>query len=254
MRGNCFIPLSIFNIQLIFQMVIHDYTGWPTKISLFFFGDNFYKNKETFKIFSPQILKVYRILLVETTLESIMFYYTFSVINIMFVPCTALLHDSIAATRTLKLSTTLLSISFGIRLNFFWWCPLLSVDCFHKLCLSENSQAGWDLGNRWLGFNSLARNESVPCEDMPEVFKSSVREVRGHLISWTEHLNTAGITSNGTDSFRIKSITPSHPISKISIRQFSEGVPEREILWKQSTDKRGHHQKRSQTDSTRNTQ
>ena len=34
----------------------------------------------------------------------------------------------------------------------FWWCPLLSVDCFHKLCLSgtpsENSQAGWDLGNR----------------------------------------------------------------------------------------------------------
>ena len=34
----------------------------------------------------------------------------------------------------------------------FWWCPLLSVDCFRKLCLSgtplENSQAGWDLGNR----------------------------------------------------------------------------------------------------------
>ena len=34
----------------------------------------------------------------------------------------------------------------------FWWCPLLSVDCFHKLFLSgtpsENSQAGWDLGNR----------------------------------------------------------------------------------------------------------
>ena len=35
---------------------------------------------------------------------------------------------------------------------FFWWCPLLSADCFHKLCLSgtptENSQTGWDLGNR----------------------------------------------------------------------------------------------------------
>ena len=34
----------------------------------------------------------------------------------------------------------------------FWWCPLLSVDCFHKLCLSgtpsENIQAGWDLGNK----------------------------------------------------------------------------------------------------------
>ena len=85
-------------------------------MSLFFFGNNFYKNKETFKIFSPQILEVYRILLVETTLESIMFYYTFSVINTMFVPCTALLCDSTAATRTMKLSTTLLSISYGIHL------------------------------------------------------------------------------------------------------------------------------------------
>ena len=47
-------------------------------MSLFFFGNNFYKNKEAFKIFSRQILKVYRILLVETTLESIMFYYNFS--------------------------------------------------------------------------------------------------------------------------------------------------------------------------------
>ena len=84
-------------------------------MSLFFFGDNFYKNKATFKIFSPQILEVYRILLVEATLESTMFYYTFSVINSMFVLCTALPYDSIA-TRTLKLSTTLLGISSGIRL------------------------------------------------------------------------------------------------------------------------------------------
>ena len=77
-------------------------------MSLFFFGNNFYKNKEIFKIFSPQILKVYRILLVETILESIMFYYTFSIINTMFVPCTALPYDSTAATQTLTLSTTLL--------------------------------------------------------------------------------------------------------------------------------------------------
>ena len=62
-------------------------------MSLFFFGNNFYKNKETFKIFSQQLLEVYRILLVETTLESIMFYYTFSVINTMFVSCTALLYE-----------------------------------------------------------------------------------------------------------------------------------------------------------------
>ena len=45
-------------------------------MSLFFFGNNIYKNKETFKIFSPQILEVYRTLLVETIQES-MFYYTF---------------------------------------------------------------------------------------------------------------------------------------------------------------------------------
>ena len=46
-------------------------------MSLFFFGNNIYKNKETFKVFSPQILEVYRILFLETTLESIMFYYIF---------------------------------------------------------------------------------------------------------------------------------------------------------------------------------
>ena len=95
-----------------FSLIFPD-TGWPTKISLFFFVDNFYKNKESLKIFSPQILEVYRILLVETTLESIMFYYTFSVINTMFVPCTTWLYDSTAATRTLKLSITLLNNSGG---------------------------------------------------------------------------------------------------------------------------------------------
>ena len=64
-------------------------------MSLYFFGNNFYKNKETFKIFSPQILEVYRILLVQTTLESIMFYHNFLVINDMFDPGTAPLYDSI---------------------------------------------------------------------------------------------------------------------------------------------------------------
>ena len=102
------------------------YTGWPTKISLFFFGNNFYKNKETFKLFSPQILEVYRNLSVETTLESIMFYHTFSVSNTMFVPCTTLLYDSTDATQTLKLSTTLLSIYCGIRLISFLMIPSLA--------------------------------------------------------------------------------------------------------------------------------
>ena len=73
-------------------------------MSLFFFDNNFYKKKETFKIFSSQILEVYRILLVEITLESIMFYYTFSLINTMFVPYTALLYDSTAAPPRLKLT------------------------------------------------------------------------------------------------------------------------------------------------------
>ena len=101
----------------------------------------------------------------------------------------------------------------------FWWCPLLSVDCFHKLCLSdtpsENSQAGWDLAKsrfdvKWVSpMGSFAWGIKVFC---------SVREMRHYLISQTEHLNTSGITSHGTDSFRIKPITPGHPIPKISTR------------------------------------
>ena len=85
--------------------------GGPQKCPCISLAIIIYKIKETFKKFSPQILEVYRILLVETTLES-MFYYTFSVINTMFVSCTALL-------RTIKLSTTLLSISCAIRLISF---------------------------------------------------------------------------------------------------------------------------------------
>ena len=71
------------------------------------------------KIRKPsQLLEVYRILLVETTLESIMFYNTFSLINTIFVACTVLLYDSTAATWTLKLSTILLSMSCGIHLIY----------------------------------------------------------------------------------------------------------------------------------------
>ena len=88
-------------------------------MSLFFFGNNFCKSKENFKIFSSQILEVYRILLMQTTLESIMIYYAFSVINTMFVPCTTLLYDSTAVTRTIKLAITLLSMSCTICLISF---------------------------------------------------------------------------------------------------------------------------------------
>ena len=75
-----------------------------------------------------------------------MIYYTFSVINTMFVPCTALLYDSTAATGTIKLSTTLLSISCAIRLSSFLMMSSLDCRLFSQLCLSgtpsENSQAG----------------------------------------------------------------------------------------------------------------
>ena len=98
-------------------------------------------------------------------------------------------------------------------------CTLLSVDCFHKLCFSgtpsENSQARWDFGRsrfdmKWVcPMASFAWGIQVFC---------SVREMRCYLISRTKHLNTSGITYHGTDSFRVKPITPDHPIYKISTR------------------------------------
>ena len=81
---------------------------------------------------------------------------------------------------------------------------------------------------------------------------SSRNEVATHLSNRTEHLNISGTASHGTDSFRVNPITLGHPIPKISTHLFSEGVPERQSLWKQSTDKRGHYQKRNQMDFTRN--
>ena len=106
----------------------------------------------------------------------------------------------------------------------FWWCPFLSVDCFHKLCLSgtplKNIQAGWDLGNKmargyWFDAEWVCPMGSYSYAWGIQVF-CSVWEMRCHLISRTEDLNTSGITSHGTDSFSIKPIIPSHPIPKIS--------------------------------------
>ena len=83
-------------------------------MSLFFLAIIFIKIRNL-----PEILEVYRILLAKTTLELTMFYYTFSLINTLFLPCTALLYGSTAATQTLKLFTTLLSISSEICLISF---------------------------------------------------------------------------------------------------------------------------------------
>ena len=167
-------------------------------MSLFFFGYNFYKNKETFKIFSPQLLKIYRILLVKTTLESIMFYYNFSVINTMFVPCTALLYDSTAATRTSKLPTTIehfLQNSSGFSSDDVLSC-LWIVFTNSVFQVPPQKIVRWVeiLGIGWLPVSSLVGNESVPWEVMSEVFKCSVQEMRWCFISRTEHLNTSGIT------------------------------------------------------------
>ena len=74
------------------------------------------------------------------------------------------------------------------------------------------------------------QNESVPWEVMAEVFKCSAQEKRWRLVSRTNHLNTSGINSHGTDSFRIKPITPGHPNSKISTCLFSEDLPERQFV------------------------
>ena len=119
----------------------------------------------------------------------------------------------------------------------FWWCPLLSVDCFHKLCLSgtpsENSQVGWDLGNRmargyWFDvkwvcpMGSYAWGIQMFCSgnEAPPHFKPP---------PWTEYLNTSGISSHGTDSLHVRPITSGHPIPKISTPWlFSEGVPARQ--------------------------
>ena len=245
--------------RIFFENLILLCTGRPTKMSLFFLANNFYKNKEAFKIFSPQILKVYRILLVETTLESIMFYYNFSVINTMFVPCIVLLYDSTAVTRTLKLSTTLFSISCGIRLISFLMMSSLVCGLFSQTLSfrypSEDCQVGWDLGNRMVRGYWLYVIWVCPIGSYTwgiQVFCSR-NEVATPFSHRTEHLNTSGIASHGMDSFRVKPI----PLAILFPRSqptwlFSEGVPERQSLRKQSTDKRGHHQERNQMDFTRN--
>ena len=140
----------------------------------------------------------------------------------------------------------------------FWWCPLLFVDCFHKLRLSgtplEDCQAGWDLRNRMVRGYRFYTIWVCPMESYAWGIQrfSSINEVAPHYPNRTEHLNTTGITSHGTDSFRFKPITPGHPIPKILTAWFfSAGVPDRQSLWKQSTDKRGHHQKKNHMDSTR---
>ena len=106
---------------------------------------------------------------------------------------------------------------------------------------SENSQAGWDLGNRMATGYRFDAKWVCTWEVMPEVSKCSVREMRCHLISRSKILNTSGVTPMGQTHI-VKPITPGHPVPKISTRlTISWGV-----FWKQSTDKRRHQKKRNQ--------
>ena len=56
----------------------------------------------------------------------------------------------------------------------------------------------------------------ISCPVCDVIFKINEALLHFKPPPWTEHLNTSGITSHGTDSFHVKSITPGHPIPKIS--------------------------------------
>ena len=145
------------------------YTGWPTKMSLFIFGDNVYKNKDTF-----------------------------------------------------------------------------SQTAFH-VPPSENSQAGWDLGNgmergyrfdaKWVCFmGSYAWRIQVICsrnEVAPHFLKRTLEYLR-HNLPWDRLIS--GQTDNPWSSY-FQDLNPRD--------YFLRWVPECQSLWKPYTDKRGHYQERN---------
>ena len=93
----------------------------------------------------------------------------------MFVPCTALLYDSTAATRTLKLSTTPLSISCRIHLVSLLMMSSLVFGLFSQTLsfryLPQKIVRPVEiLGIEWPGVIGLTQNESVQWEVMPEIF------------------------------------------------------------------------------------
>ena len=91
------------------------------------------------------------------------------------------------------------------------------INSVFQVCLQKIVRWVEILGIGWPRVIGLTQNESVPWKIMPEVFKCSVQEIRWHLVSRTESLNTSGIASHGTCSFRIlKPITSGHPNPKIS--------------------------------------
>ena len=187
-------------------------------MSLFFFGNNFYKNKESFKVFSWQHSSYSNNKIVHNSIEHFL--------------CN-------------------LSDFFSDDVLFCLW--IVFTNSVFQVPPQKIVRRVEILGIGWPGVIGLTWNESTMGSYAwgIQVFCSRWWfEMRCCLISQTEHLNTSGITCHRTDPFNVKPITPGHPIPKISTC-LSEGVPERQSLRKQFTDKRGHHQKRNQTDCTR---
>ena len=119
-------------------------------------------------------------------------------------------------TQTLKLSTTLLSISSGIHLISLLLMSSLVCGLFSKNP-SGNSQAGWDLGNRMARgyrFDNMSLSHGSYTWGI-QVFWSR-NEVAPHFSN-----RTLGYLRHNfpcANSFRVKPITRGHPIPKISTR------------------------------------
>ena len=112
------------------------YRGTPENV-YFSLGITFTKIRKPSRSFFQRYEKSIEFLI---TLESIMFYYTFSVIN-MFHLGTVLLHDSINWNiRTVHNSLEHVMWNlFDFSIIYFAIVkPLFCVDCFQKLCLSVN--------------------------------------------------------------------------------------------------------------------
>ena len=97
---------------------------------------------------------------------------------------------------------------------------------FTNSFFSENSQAGWDLGKR-----------------MTRVYRFD-----------TKLVCTMGNYAWGIQVFCSRNEAPPHLSNRKFEHLFHNFPWDRLMSRKQSTDKRGNHQKRNQTDSTRNAQ
>ena len=137
-----------------------------------------------------------------------MFYYSFSVINTMFVPSTALLYEQNSNNKIVHNSIE----HFLCNLSDFFSDDVLS--CLWIVFTNSVFQVPPQkivrrveiLGIGWPGVIGLTWNESVPWEVMPEVFKCSVWEMRHHLIlnlekntwiSWRQERTSSEKKSDG---------------------------------------------------------